>query len=294
MPVGRLDHRVFCGPSNGNWIFVRPASSSVFRSACADSTMRAVASEGVAGAVTPCGARPLAAARDSRSRRWPRFEQVSAWENPILESVAMSCPPELSAEMKNGRAGSGRTPVFTCEDSSRLRDAGSPLEGHPGDELQRARRRDAVDGAESVRLRQLAARVERQVGDRPIRQAGEVRRQLTPVNCVWFSALNMSTRNSNFDSTDHRESLGQGQVEVVDRRVAHEEPRRLGAVAARLGRGEARRVELIVRIAAASRDPDCRSARCAHSDCRRVPVRFWAPMPGIEKPTVYGRPLVQR
>src|SRR6185295_2225854 len=44
MPVGKLDQRALWGLSNGNWTFVRPASSSVARKACAELAIRAVAS----------------------------------------------------------------------------------------------------------------------------------------------------------------------------------------------------------------------------------------------------------
>jgi hypothetical protein len=70
MPVGRLDHRDFCGLSNGNWTFVLPASSSVARSACAEATMRAVASAAVvaAGGDGLRGAARLAATATNRPR----------------------------------------------------------------------------------------------------------------------------------------------------------------------------------------------------------------------------------
>ena len=63
IPVGRLDHRVFWGLSKGNWTLVLPASSSVARSACAEATIRAVASAAAvcAGAEVLCGAERLAA-----------------------------------------------------------------------------------------------------------------------------------------------------------------------------------------------------------------------------------------
>ena len=60
MPTGRLDHRVFCGPSKGNWTFAFPASSSVATTACAAATMRAVVSEAGAGLAPRC-ANPTAA-----------------------------------------------------------------------------------------------------------------------------------------------------------------------------------------------------------------------------------------
>src|SRR6266581_434166 len=44
IPVGRLDHRAFWELSKGNWTLVLPASSRVARSACAEATIRAVAS----------------------------------------------------------------------------------------------------------------------------------------------------------------------------------------------------------------------------------------------------------
>ena len=44
IPVGRLDHRAFWGLSKGNWTLVRPTSSSVARKACAEATIRVVAS----------------------------------------------------------------------------------------------------------------------------------------------------------------------------------------------------------------------------------------------------------
>src|SRR5215212_6708658 len=50
MPVGRFDQRVFCGLPATNWIFVLPTESRVVSSACADATMRAVASAGEPGA----------------------------------------------------------------------------------------------------------------------------------------------------------------------------------------------------------------------------------------------------
>src|SRR6185295_6926656 len=56
----------------------------------------------------------------------------------------------------------------------RPRAPGPMLERQASDELERARRRGAVDGPESVSLRQIALRVVRQVGDRPIGQASEV------------------------------------------------------------------------------------------------------------------------
>ena len=48
MPVGKFDHRAFCGPSNGNWTFALPASSRLETTACAAATTRAVASAGLA------------------------------------------------------------------------------------------------------------------------------------------------------------------------------------------------------------------------------------------------------
>src|SRR5437867_12707312 len=50
------------------------------------------------------------------------------------------------------------------------------LERQASDELERARNRRAVDGPESVSLRQIPLRVVGQVGDRPIGQTGEVHR----------------------------------------------------------------------------------------------------------------------
>src|SRR2546430_16683054 len=50
------------------------------------------------------------------------------------------------------------------------------LERQASDELKRARNRGAVDGAESVSLRQISLRVVRQVGDRAIGQTPEFHR----------------------------------------------------------------------------------------------------------------------
>jgi len=46
LPLGKFDHRVLCGPLNGNRTFARLASSSDARSVAAAETMRRVASAG--------------------------------------------------------------------------------------------------------------------------------------------------------------------------------------------------------------------------------------------------------
>jgi hypothetical protein len=70
IPVGRFDHRVFWGLSKGNWTLVLPASSSVARNACAEATIRAVASAAAvcAGADVLAGAERLAAQATTKPR----------------------------------------------------------------------------------------------------------------------------------------------------------------------------------------------------------------------------------
>ena len=73
------------------------------------------------------------------------------------------------------------------------------LERQASDELERARGRDAVDGAESVALRQRPRRVVRQVGDgRCSVRLVKFTVLLTPVNWTVSSRLKMSSRISVF------------------------------------------------------------------------------------------------
>ena len=74
---------------------------------------------------------------------------------------------------------------------------------------------------------------------------------LTPVNCVWLSALNASSAKLELHAlADRRTTFESDRSRLLIGGLVQEEARRLGAVAARLRRREARGVELLVRVAA--------------------------------------------
>ena len=115
------------------------------------------------------------------------------------------------------------------------------------------------------------------------------------MNWTVSSALKMSSRISNFAPCAMPKFFEIDRSRLLSGGFAGEEPRRFVALAARLRRREARRVgELLVRIAAPTASRIAGQGDRARSGLPSVPVRFAAPMPGIEKLTVYGRPLVHR
>src|SRR6476469_6958259 len=115
----------------------------------------------------------------------------------------------------------------------------------------------------------------------------------TPVNCVWFRALNMSTRNSNwllpytvtrFDTDMSRLLIG-GECRK----------KREDSAPSLWGCGCAKHAVLICRYGSLLEPPPGSQVRTMRAfGLPSVPVRFWALIPEMLKPTPYGRPLVQR
>ena len=130
--------------------------------------------------------------------------------------------------------------------------AGNCLERHPRHDLERTWRRHAVDRAEPVLVRDRAARVGRQVRDRPVGQAGEVDRCVHPRELRVVQGVEHVRPHLEHDPLEDSDFLRQREIDVVDRRTADEEACRFIAVAARLRRSKARRLELLVRVAAPS------------------------------------------
>src|SRR5438132_14331948 len=122
------------------------------------------------------------------------------------------------------------------------------LERQASDELKRARNRGAVDGAESVSLRQIPLRVVRQVRNRPIGQASEVHRAVEARELDFVEQVEDIESNLELRPMRNRDIFRDRQVEIVERWITREEPRCFVAIAARLRRSEALRVaELPVR-----------------------------------------------
>ena len=123
-----------------------------------------------------------------------------------------------------------------------LRSWETASERHAGDELQRARRRDAADRSEPVPLRQVPLRIVREVGDRGIRQAPEVHGVVHGRELERVQRVEDIEPNLEFRALRDAEVLRDRQVEIVERRFAREEPWRFVTLAARLRRREALRV----------------------------------------------------
>ena len=104
--------------------------------------------------------------------------------------------------------------------------------------------------AEPVLIYHRAARIEGQIGDRPVGQAGEVDRRVHARELRVVERVEHVGADLEPDAFDDAEVLREREIHVVDRRRSDEEPCRFGAVAARLRRCEARRVELLVWVAA--------------------------------------------
>src|SRR5918993_4332753 len=114
----------------------------------------------------------------------------------------------------------------------------------------------------------------------------------TPVNCVWLRALNMSTRNSK------RIFLGNANCFENDRStllIGGARTKNRADSAPSLPTCGGAKHEVLNWTYGSSLQPLPGSQVSAmRAFGLLVPVRLAAPIPGMLKPTLYGRPLVQK
>src|SRR6266496_2251927 len=104
IPVGRLDQRVFWGLSKGNWTLVLPPSSRVARNACAEATIRAVASAApvCARGDVPCGAeRPAATATNTPRQATVPIPKVTRMAPAGTRGTTSPGDPSLMREARS-------------------------------------------------------------------------------------------------------------------------------------------------------------------------------------------------
>ena len=110
---------------------------------------------------------------------------------------------------------------------------------------------------------------------------------LTPVNCVWFSALNTSSRNSNFAAltTWNRFEIDRSTLLIGGRRTknrADSAPSLPGCGGAKHDVSNCWYGSLLQPL------PGSHVSAMRAAGLPSLPVRLALPMPGIEKPMVYG------
>src|SRR5205823_3677586 len=115
---------------------------------------------------------------------------------------------------------------------------------------------------------------------------------LMPVNCVWFKALNMSTRNSNFTVLTTAKILDSDMSRLLTGGLRTKN--RADSAPSLPGCGGAKHEVSSCPYGSPLHPRPGLHVRAMRAFGVSVPVRFTEPIPGIVKSTVYGRPLVQR
>ena len=163
----------------------------------------------------------------------PRLEEwLAAWDRP-RPARRSSASPAAERQKRNGRCPLRSTGRWNCEQRPRRAVVGTRQNVTRVTICSERGAATPLTAPNPVRSSDVPL-VPGEVGDRRVGQVGEVRRAVEAGELRVVEGVERVDAELELQALRTGEDLRQREVEVVDRRAAHEEARRLGSVAARL------------------------------------------------------------